>query len=390
MFKGKFVFAQVFEFINRYEFDKCVNRYQGDYKTRDFNCWSQFLSMSFGQITHRESCSDIITCLNAHNKSVYHLGIKQVIALSTLTRANENRDWRIYSDFATYLLSITRPVYQDDNDFALDLDNTVYAFDSTTIDLCLSTFIWAKFRKTKAAVKLHTLIDLRGNLPTFIYITDGKVHDVNALDKLLFEDDAFYVMDRAYIDYTRLYQIDQSRSFFVVRAKDNLKFRSIKSSPVDKNTGLRCDQNIRLKVKKSASDYPKYIRRIKFYDKENDQLLVFLTNNFEITALLIAMLYKQRWQVELFFKWIKQHLRITKFWGYSPNAVKTQIWIAVCTYLLIAYIKKQLNVKLSLYEMIQILSVSTFSKVPLHELFTNFSKNVDDNICYNRLKLFDL
>jgi transposase len=390
MFKGKFVFAQVFEFINRYEFDKCVNRYQGDYKTRDFNCWSQFLSMSFGQITHRESCSDIITCLNAHNKSVYHLGIKQVIALSTLTRANENRDWRIYSDFATYLLSITRPVYQDDNDFALDLDNTVYAFDSTTIDLCLSTFIWAKFRKTKAAVKLHTLIDLRGNLPIFIYITDGKVHDVNALDKLLFEEDAFYVMDRAYIDYSRLYQIDQSHSFFVVRAKDNLKFRSIKSSPVDKNTGLRCDQNIRLKVKKSASDYPKYIRRIKFYDKENDQLLVFLTNNFEITALLIAMLYKQRWQVELFFKWIEQHLRITKFWGYSSNAVKTQIWIAVCTYLLIVYIKKQLNVKLSLYEMVQILIVSTFSKVPLHELFTNFSKNVDDNICYNQLKLFDL
>ena len=390
MFQGKFVFAQLFEYINRYEFDKCVDRYHGDYKTKDFSCWSQFLYMAFGQFTHRESCTDIITCLNAQRNSVYHLGIKQIVAVSTLTRANENRDWRIYSDFANYLLSITRPLYVDDKDFVLDLDNTVYAFDSTTIDLCLSAFVWAKFRKTKAAVKLHTLIDLRGNLPTFIYISDGKLHDVNALDELISEENAFYVMDRAYVDYSRLYRMNLALSYFVVRAKDNLKFRVVESHKIDKKTGLKCDQTIRLKIKKSAKDYPAYLRRVKFYDKENKRMLVFLSNNFEITALLISQLYKQRWQVELFFKWIKQHLRIKAFWGYSPNAVKTQVWIAVCTYILVAYIKKQLKVELSMYEMVQILSVSVFSKVPLHELFTNLSKNENINDSCIQLKLFDL
>jgi hypothetical protein len=301
MHKGKFVFAQLMDFVNRYEFDKCVERYNGDYKTRDFNCWCQFLCMTFGQLTHRESINDIITCLNAHYNSVYHMGIKQVVSISTLTRANKNRDWRIYADFANYLLSITRPLYHDNSDFALDLENTVYAFDSTTIDLCLRTFIWAKFRKAKAAIKLHTLIDVRGNLPTFIYITDGKVHDINALDELLFEKDAFYVMDKAYVDFERLFKITKANSFFVVRAKDNLNFRCIKSQKIDKSTGLRCDQTIKLLTKKSALDYPIYLRRIKYYDKENDLLLVFLTNNFEISATLIAMLYKQRWQVELFF-----------------------------------------------------------------------------------------
>lgn len=390
MNQGKFVFAQLFEYINRYEFDKCVDRYHGDYKTKDFSCWSQFLYMAFGQFTHRESCTDIITCLNAQRNSVYHLGLKQIVAVSTLTRSNENRDWRIYSDFANYLLGITRPLYQDDKDFTLDLDNTVYAFDSTTIDLCLSAFVWAKFRKTKAAVKLHTLIDLRGNLPTFIYISDGKLHDVNALDELLSEENAFYVMDRAYVDYSRLYRMNLALSYFVVRAKDNLKFRVVESRKVDKKTGLKCDQTIRLKIKKSAKDYPAYLRRVKFYDNEKKKMLVFLSNNFEITALLIAQLYKQRWQIELFFKWIKQHLRIKVFWGYSPNAVKTQVWIAVCTYILVAYIKKQLKVELSLYEMVQILSVSVFSKVPLHELFTNMSKNEKYIESCNQLKLFDL
>ena len=390
MNQGKFVFAQLFEYINRYEFDKCVDRYQGDYKTRDFRCWSQFLYMAFGQFTHRESCTDIITCLNAQRNSVYHLGLKQIVAVSTLTRANENRDWRIYSDFANYLLSITRPLYQNDNDFSLDLDNTVYAFDSTTIDLCLSAFVWAKFRKVKAAVKLHTLIDLRGNLPTFIFISDGKLHDVNALDELMSEENAFYVMDRAYIDYARLYRMTLALSYFVVRAKDNLKFRVVESRKVDKTLGLKCDQTIRLKIKKSAKDYPAYLRRVKFYDKENKRMLVFLSNNFEISALLIAQLYKQRWQVELFFKWIKQHLRIKAFWGYSPNAVKTQVWIAVGSYILVAYIKKQLKVELSLYEMVQILSVSVFSKVPLNELFTNMSKNENNIEHYNQLTLFDL
>jgi hypothetical protein len=390
MYQGKFVFAQLFDYINKYEFEKCIDRYQGDYKVKDFNCWCQFLYMSFGQITHRESCTDIITCLNSHRNSVYHLGLKQIVAVSTLTRANENRDWHIYADFANYLLSITRPLYQDDNDFILDLDNTVYAFDSTTIDLCLSAFVWAKFRKTKAAVKLHTLIDLRGNLPTFIYISDGKLHDVKALDELITEENAFYVMDRAYVDFKRLFRMNQALSYFVVRAKDNLKFRVIESRKIDKQTGLKCDQTIRLKIKKSAKDYPAYLRRVKFYDKENKRMLVFLSNNFEITALLIAELYKQRWQVELFFKWIKQHLRIKVFWGYSPNAVKTQVWIAVCTYILVAYVKKQLKIQLSLYEMVQILSVSVFSKVPLNELFTNMSKNENINDSCIQLKLFDL
>ena len=390
MYQGKFVFAQLFEYINKYEFEKCVNRYDGDYKVKDFSCWSQFLYMCFGQIAHRESCTDIINSLTAHRNFVYHLGIKQIVAVSTLTRANENRNWQIYADFANYLLSITRLLYLDDNDFVLDLDNTVYAFDSTTIDLCLSAFVWAKFRKAKAAVKLHTLIDLRGNLPTFIYISDGKLHDVNALDELVSEENAFYVMDRAYVDFARLYRMNLSFSYFVVRAKQNLNFRVVKSRKVDKQTGLKCDQTIRLKLKKSAKDYPAYLRRVKYYDKENKKMLVFLSNNFDITALLIAQLYKQRWQVELFFKWIKQHLRIKVFWGYSPNAVKTQVWIAVCTYILVAYIKKQLKVEKTMYEMVQILSVSVFSKVPLHELFTNISKNENINDNCIQLNLFDL
>lgn len=302
MYQGKFVFAQLFEYVNRYEFNNCVDRYQGDYRTRDFNCWSQFLCMAFGQLTNRESINDIITCLNAHHNAVYHMGIKQVVVVSTITRANERRDWRIYADFAAYLLRITCPLYQDDSDFTLDLDNSVYVFDSTTIDLCLSVFVRAKFRKTKAAIKPHTLLDIRGNLPTFIYITDVKVHDVNALDELLFEENAFYVMDKAYVDFERLYRITISHSFFVLRAKDNLKFRCVKSRSIDKSTGLRCDQTIRLVVKKSARDYPIYLRRVKYYDKENNLTLVFLTNNFEVSTLLIAQLYKQRWQVELFFK----------------------------------------------------------------------------------------
>lgn len=380
--------AQLAGFIIRHEFSKCVDRYSGDYKVKDFSCWNQFLCMMFGQLTHRESVSDIITCLDAHKNAVYHMGIKQVVAVSTLTRANENRDYRIYADFAAYLLKITKPLYIKENDFVLELNNTVYAFDSTTIDLCLSTFIWAKFRKTKAAVKMHTLLDLRGNLPTFIYITDGKVHDVNALDVLLFEKNAFYIMDRGYVDFERLFRITQCGSFFVVRAKDNLKFKCVHSRKVDKNTGLRCDQTIRLLTKKSAKDYPQYLRRVKFYDQETNQTLVFLTNHFEIDAIMVANLYKQRWQVELFFKWIKQHLKITAFWGFSENAVKTQIWIAVCTYLLLAYIKRQIKSELSLYEIQQILSVSIFSKTYLDELLTNTSKNFEIDNHYNQLNLF--
>jgi hypothetical protein len=344
--------------------------------------------MMFGQLTHRESITDIITCLEAHKSAAYHMGIKHVVAVSTLTRANENRDYRIYADFAAYLLKITKPLYLTENDFVLELDNTVYAFDSTTIDLCLSTFVWAKFRKTKAAVKMHTLLDLRGNLPTFIYITDGKVHDVKALDVIPFERNAFYIMDRGYIDFDRLYSISLCNSFFVVRAKDNLKFKCVESRKIDKTTGLKCDQSIRLLTKKSAKEYPQYLRRIKYYDKETSQTFVFLSNNFEIDAIIVASLYKQRWQVELFFKWIKQHLKIIAFWGFSENAVKTQIWIAICTYLLIAYVKKQMNTELSLYEIQQILSVSIFSKSTLNELLTIKSKNVEKDIYYNQLTLF--
>lgn len=380
--------AQFAGFIVRHEFSKCVDRYDGDYKVKDFSCWNQFLCMMFGQLTHRESVTDIITCLDAHKNAVYHLGIKQVVAVSTLTRANESRSYRIYADFAAYLLKITRPLYIKEIDFVLELDNTVYAFDSTTIDLCLSTFFWAKFRKTKAAVKMHTLLDLRGNLPTFIYITDGKVHDVNALDVLPFEQNAFYVMDRGYVDFGRLFSINKLGSFFVVRAKDNMKFKCIQSGKIDKATGLRCDQSIRLLTKKSAKEYPQYLRRVKYYDQETNQTLVFLTNNFEIDAITVAGLYKQRWQVELFFKWIKQHLKITAFWGFSENAVKTQIWIAICTYLLIAYLKKQLKSELSMYEIQQILSVSVFSKLTLDELLTNTSKNFEINNQYNQLTLF--
>lgn len=385
---GSYVLSQLTGLIVRHEFSKCVDRYDGDYKVKDFNCWNQFLCMMFGQLTHRESITDIITCLEAHKSAAYHMGIKHVVAVSTLTRANENRDYRIYADFAAYLLKITKPLYLTENDFVLELDNTVYAFDSTTIDLCLSTFVWAKFRKTKAAVKMHTLLDLRGNLPTFIYITDGKVHDVKALDVIPFERNAFYIMDRGYIDFDRLYSISLCNSFFVVRAKDNLKFKCVESRKIDKTTGLKCDQSIRLLTKKSAKEYPQYLRRIKYYDKETSQTFVFLSNNFEIDAIIVASLYKQRWQVELFFKWIKQHLKIIAFWGFSENAVKTQIWIAICTYLLIAYVKKQMNTELSLYEIQQILSVSIFSKSTLNELLTIKSKNVEKDIYYNQLTLF--
>jgi len=388
--KGKFVFAQLTSLIIRYEFDKCVLRYQGYYKVQDFSCWNQFLCMMFGQLTHRESSRDIITCLKAHRNKVFHLGIKQIVAHSTLTRANENRSWQIYADFATYLIGIVRPLYKNDIDFVCDLENAVYALDSTTIDLCLSVFEWAKFRKRKGAIKLHTLLDLRGNIPIMIHVSDGKKHDVNILDDIEFETNAFYLMDKGYTDFGRLFDIDQFPAFFVISGKDNLKFTRVSSSSVNKTVGLRCDQKIILTGYKTSRLYPKALRRVKFYDAENQRTIVFLTNNFEVEALTIAMLYKSRWQIELFFKWIKQLLRIKTFWGTSPNAVKTQIWIAVCTYLLVAYAKKQLKSDLSLYEITQILSVSVFDKTPINELLTNFSKNDEIKDIYNQLNLFDL
>jgi IS4 transposase len=318
------------------------------------------------------------------------LGLKKIVVHSSLTRANENRDWRIWADFAQYLIKTARPLYLEDNDFTLDLDNTVYALDSSTIDLCLNVFKWAKFRKKKAAVKIHTMIDLRGNIPVFLEITDGKVHDVNILDQIDFEPGAFYIIDKGYYDFERLQKINQSKAFYVIRAKKNMKSKRLYSSQIDKSTGLRCDQTIKLTGNKTSVVYPEKLRRIKFYDKDKPKIYTFLTNNFEVDALDITKLYKNRWQIELFFKWIKQHLKIKKFWGQSENAVKTQIWIAVCTYLIIAILKKKLNLDKSLYEILQILSVSLFDKTPVNQLLSDGRLQTLKNNDHNQLILFDL
>jgi hypothetical protein len=389
MNKGKYVFSQLFDILPRYEFDKCVVRYQGDYRVKDFACWIQFLAMSFGQLTTRESLRDTVRCLSAHQQKFYHLGITCAINRSTLADANENRSWRIFADFAQVLLKRARLLYMDD-EFGLDLENTVYALDATTIDLCLSVFFWAKFRRAKAAIKLHTLLDLRGDLPVFIQITDGKTHDVKILDELIFEPLAIYLMDKGYLDFARLYRIHLASAFFVTRAKTNLAGRRIYSSKVDKNLGLRCDQTIRLTGYKSAKAYPEKLRRVKYYDKEQRKTYVFLTNNFELTAMQVALLYKHRWKIELFFKWIKQHLKIKKFWGESENAVKTQIWIAVCTYLMVAIIKKELNIDRNLYEILQIISVSIFDKSQLKQLLEECELQKSEVELSKQLNLFDL
>jgi len=376
--------------VPKYEFDKCVSKYNGNYRTKDFKCWSQFLCMLFGQITYRESISDIINCLTAHKNKVYHLGIINLVAVSSLTRANENRDWKIYQDYAHYLIQLVRPLYVDDNEFTLELDNTVYALDSSTIDLCLTTFYWAKFRKNKGAVKMHTLLDLRGNIPVFIEITDGKIHDVNILDKIVFEIGSFYVMDKAYIDFEKLFEIKEALAFFVVRAKSNFAYKRLYSNKKDKTSGVKYDQIIKLTGYKSKKLYPDKLRKIKYYDKGKNKIYEFITNNFKLDALLIANLYKQRWQIELFFKWIKQHLKIKSFWGHSENAVKTQIWIAVSTYLLVTYAKKILHLDRTIYEILQILSVSAFDKTPINELFTDNIIQNNNESNHNQLTLFDL
>jgi len=390
MYRGKFVFSQIVSVISKYEFNKSVTKYNGNYRARDLKCWPQFLYMMFGQLTYRESVRDIINCLQAHESKVYHLGITKVVSATTLTRANENRNWRIWSDLATYLISVARPLYIDDNDFTLDLNNTVYALDASTIDLCLSVFKWAKFRKKKGAVKLHTLMDLRGNIPVFIAITTGKVHDVNILDHISFESGSFYIVDKGYYDFERLYSINQSKAFFVIRAKKNIKFERVYSRLVDKSIGLKCDQTIKLTGVDSSLDYPEHLRRIKYYSQEKCKTYVFLTNNFELDAFTITLLYKNRWQIELFFKWIKQHLKIKKFWGQSENAVKTQIWIAVCTYLVVAIVKRKIKSNKSLYEILQILSVSTFDKTPVNQLLMDNELQFPPNNIHNQLNIFDL
>lgn len=369
---GKTVFAQIMSFLPDYEFNKCVDKYKGNHRVRSFTCKEHFYVMGFAQLTYRESLRDIESCLTAFSSKLYHSGIKQPVSRSTLAEANENRDWRIYADFAQVLIREARRLYKQDNEFALDIDNMVYALDSSTIDLCLSLFPWAKFRKAKGAVKMHTLLDLRGSIPTFVHLTDGLCHDVNVLDHIVIEPGAIYVMDKGYVDYFRFYSlIHQQRGFFVTRAKDNMAARRVYSRKVDKTTGLKYDQSVKLTGFYIKKDYPDYLRRIKYRDEETGKIYVFLTNNFELSALLIAQLYKERWKIELFFKWIKQHLRIKSFYGTSRNAVYCQIWIAICMYLLVAILKKRLKLEHSLYTLLQIFSLTLFEKVTINELFTN-------------------
>lgn len=387
MHTGKLVFAQLMDHLPLHIFRRCVAKYPGRYPTLTFSHLDQFLCMAFAQLTYRESLRDIETCLRAHSAKLYHLGIRGGIARSTLADANENRDWRIYQDFALSLIQTARKLYAEDS-FALELAHTVYALDSTTIDLCLALFPWARFRKSKGAVKLHTLLDLRGNIPTFIHVSDGKLHDVNILDQIAFEAGSFYVMDRGYIDFARLHTMHLAQAFFVTRAKSNLQYRRVYSRPIDKTTGLRCDQTIMLTGTKPSQGYPIQLRRVKFYDAKHDKLLVFLTNNFDLPALTIAELYRCRWQVELFFKWIKQHLRIKVFFGTSENAVKTQVWIAIAVYVLVAILKKRLKSEASLYTILQILSLTLFEKTSLNQLVTNTQSNKEEPQMTNQLNLF--
>ena len=363
MHSGKLVFAQLMEFFPRHDFDKCVRRYRGNIRTRDFSCRDQFLAMAFAQLTYRESLRDIETCLRSVQPKLYHMGFRGRIARSTIADANRKRDWHIYADFAQTLIGRARKLYLNEP-FGVDLEGAAYALDSTTIDLCLSLFPWATFRRRKGAVKLHTLLDLRGNIPCFLRISHGKMHDVNILDELPIEPGAFYIMDKAYIDYARLYRLHQQAAFFLTRAKKNLDAKRRESRIVDKTTGLRSDQTIVLAGVKSSQSYPEALRRIHYYDIETGKRFVFLTNNFVLPALSIAQLYKCRWQIELFFKWIKQHLRIKAFYGTSPNAVRTQIWIAISVYVLVAIVKKELKIERSLSEILQILSVNPFEKTP--------------------------
>lgn len=388
MHTGRLVFSQVIDHLPLYTFRKCVNRYQGNYKVKSFLCLDQYLCMAFAQMTFRESLRDIEACLRAQKSKLYHMGIRSGVSRNTLANANKIRDYRIYAEFAQSLIQTARRLYIDE-EFDFELKNTVYALDSSTIDLCLNVFPWAHFRKTKAAIKLHTLLDLRGNIPTFIHITDGKLHDVNVLDILIPEAGSFYVMDRGYIDFARLYTMHRSTAFFVIRAKTNLKCQRIYSHPVDKTIGLRCDQTVRLTGFYTAKDYPEKLRRIKYYDHESGRTFVFLTNKLLLPAMTITELYRCRWQVELFFKWIKQHLRIKAFYGTSENAVKTQIWIAVSIYVLVAIIKKRLNLDMSLYTILQIISVTVFNKTPLYQMLTDTDYKPQITSDDNQLKLFE-
>jgi hypothetical protein len=389
MFAGRIVFAQLMDHIPPYEFQKCVARYDGNYKYKGFSCLDQFLCLAFAQLTFRESLRDIEACLRSVQGKLYHMGFRGKVSRSTLADANESHDWRIYADFAQVLIQIARPMYASEP-LGFDLDNTVYALDSTTIDLCLSVFPWARFRTTKAAIKMHTLLDLRGPIPTFIEVSDGKLPDVKMLDVITPEPGSFYVMDRAYVDFSRLHRFHSAGAFFVTRTKRGILFRRRYSHPVEAGTCVRSDHTLVLASVDSRKHYPDALRRIHFYDTEKDRHLRFLTNNFDLPALTICLLYKSRWEVELFFKWIKQHLRVKAFYGYSENAVKTQIWTAVAVYVLVAILKKRLGLEASLHEILQVLSVTLFEQVPILQAFQGIDSQEKSPVFANQLNLWDL
>src|SRR5271157_5513896 len=386
---GQTVFAQLMDFIPAHEFRRCVERYQGNYKVTSFSCWDQSLCMAFAQLTYRESLRDIETCLRALGPRLYHAGIRGPIARSTLADANELRDWRIYADLAQVLIATARPLYANES-FGVELQQTAYALDCTTIDLCLALFPWARYRTQNAAVKMHTLLDLHCNIPAFVRVAPAKIHEIRMLDQLLIEPGSIYIMDRAYLDFQRLHVLHQALAFFIIRARKDFCFHRLSSQPIDKSSGLRCDQAIRLQSFYPAKFYPDRLRRIRYHDAATEKNLIFLTNNFLLPTLTIAQLYKCRWQVELFFKWIKQHLRIKKFYGLSPNAVKTQIWIAISVYVLLATLRKQMRLDLSLYTISQILSLTLFEKMPLLQAFSQVSDASELGQSCNQLNLFTL
>lgn len=388
MNSGKYVFRQMLDFVNQYEFNKCVKRYFGNYRVRDFKCWNQFVQLLFGQITSLDSLRSICTCLQAHQRQLYHLGVKQSVDHTTFSRANENRDWRIFADFGEYLIGMVRPLYTDFPVPNVNIKNEVFALDSTSISVSINLFTWAEGKYTRGAVKVHTLLNLRGSIPEFVLVTDGKYHDSNVLDVIVPQLDTIYLMDKAYVDFAALYRMQMAGAFFVTRAKSPLKYEVTEQNfNIDQTTGLRTDKTVALTVTMSKKLYPDQLRLVEYYDAEKDLLLVFLSNNFEVSALEIARLYKNRWQIEIFFKWIKQNLVIKKLWGHSQNAVKTHIWTAICTYLIVAYMKHALKSNYSIYEIMQILSVSAFDKTPIRDLLT--ISQVNQNVKELQYNLFD-
>jgi hypothetical protein len=388
MNQGKYVFAQIIEFLSMRVFDTCVERYKSNNYVKHFTCWHQLLCMMFGQLCNRESLSDLVLCIQAHQSKAYHLGFGTGVSKNNLAKANQRRDWHIYAEYAYVLINQARELCIPAEDFELNIESNVYAFDATVIDLCINVFWWAKFRKTKGAIKLHTLFDVKTNIPCFIHITEAAIHEDNAIDELLYEKESFYVFDRGYIDFKRLYKLHKAGAFFVVRAKTNFKFHRIYSHMCDKSKGVRCDQTVKLTGFYARKDYPEKLRRIKYYDAGTNILFVFLSNNFELTAIEISLLYKYRWKIELFFKWIKQHLKIKTFWGISENAVNTQVYIAIITFVLIAIVKAKLKSDLSNYEILQILSISLLDKTPVNELFHKPNLQNVKELLYNQLKLF--